>query len=188
MSELKRYDVVYADPAWTYRNKKTGGSHTSGASQHYPTMTTDDIIALPVHQLAKKNSVLFLWATVPMLEDAQRVMKGWGYEYKTLHVWHKVMSKGMGYWWRGQCEILLFGVRGKIKAFRMQESNHLQAHVGRHSEKPDLFRRKIERAADKGGLLDKVELFARVHATGWDVWGFDVAASIDLEAYKTTTP
>lgn len=184
----KRYDVIYADPAWTYENKKTGGSHKSGASQHYPTMTVEEICALPVPALGKKSSVCFLWVTVPMLDEGRQVLKAWGYKYKTLHVWHKVGRKGLGYWWRGEVELLLFGVRGKVKAFRMNESNIVAAPVGRHSEKPDLFRRRIERAAEKGVLLEKVELFARVHPTGWDVWGFDVAGSIDLEAYKPPAP
>ncbi len=168
MSELKRYDVLYADCAWQYENKKTGGSHKSGASQHYPTMSTDELCALPIPQLAKKDSVLFLWATVPMLEDAQRVMKAWGYKYKTLQVWHKVGRKGLGYWWRGEVELLLFGVRGKVKAFRMNENNILSLPVGRHSEKPDIFYELIEKYYP---TLPKIELNARRARKGWDNWG-----------------
>lgn len=180
---MKQYDVIYADPAWQYRNKKTGGSHKSGAGQKYETMTVEQICALPVPQLGKKASVCFLWVTVPMLDEGRQVLKAWGYTYKTLHVWHKVGRKGLGYWWRGEAELLLFGVRGKVKAFRMNESNVVATPVGRHSEKPDLFRRRIERAAEKGGLIDKVELFARVHPTGWDVWGDEVTDTINLTQY-----
>lgn len=184
---MKQYDVIYADPAWTYHNKKTGGSHKSGAGQHYATMTVEEICALPVRQLGKRDSVCFLWVTVPMLDEGRQVLKAWGYTYKTLHVWHKVGRKGLGYWWRGEAELLLFGVRGKVKAFRMNESNVVATPVGRHSEKPDAFRQRIERAADKGGLQQRVELFARVHATGWDVWGHDVHNSFEFTD-QTTAP
>jgi N6-adenosine-specific RNA methylase IME4 len=55
-----------------------------------------------------------------MLPDAIDVMNSWGFKYKTTITWRKIMSKGMGYWWRGQCEFLLFGTKGNVKAFRMQ--------------------------------------------------------------------
>jgi len=184
---MKQYDVIYADPAWQYRNKKTGGSHKSGAGQHYPTLSVEEICALPVRQLGRQASVCFLWVTVPMLDEGRRVLAAWGYAYKTLHVWHKTGRSGLGYWWRGEAELLLFGVRGQVKAFRMQEPNVLAHPVLRHSEKPDAFRRKVERAADKAGLADRIELFARVHPTGWDVWGHDVAGSINLMTYEPST-
>ncbi len=171
------YNVLMIDPPWSYRNKKTGGSMKSGAAAHYATLTTDEICALPVRDLAdKKGSVLFLWGTVPMLPDAFRVMEAWGYKYKTMLTWRKVMSLGMGYWWRGQCEHLLFGIRGKVPAFRMQECNFIQSKAGKHSAKPVEFRELIDRAAAKGGLMRKVELFAREAAPGWDRWGLEAPA------------
>ena len=49
------YEIIYADPPWPYRNKKTGGSHKSGSEQHYDVMTMEDIQALPVADLADKR-------------------------------------------------------------------------------------------------------------------------------------
>lgn len=88
-------------------NKKTGGSFKSGASQKYPTMFLTDIVNLPIDQIAMKDSCLFLWAITPMLPEALEVMGGWKYEYKTAIYWRKVMSLGMGYWFRGQVEVCL---------------------------------------------------------------------------------
>lgn len=105
-----KFQVIYADPPWSYRNKKTGGSMISGAEQKYPTMSLEEICSLKIP--SDKNSVLFLWATVPLMKEAFQVMDAWGFQYKTMITWRKIMSMGMGFWWRGQCEHLLFGIKG----------------------------------------------------------------------------
>jgi N6-adenosine-specific RNA methylase IME4 len=177
---MSPYDIIYADPPWAYRNKKTGGSMVSGAEAKYPTMSVGEICALPIKDIASKNSVLFLWATVPLMPEAFQVMQAWGYKYKTMITWRKIMSLGMGYWFRGQCEHLLLGVRGQVKAFRLQEPNFIQAKVLRHSQKPDEFRLLVERATAKMSSQNRIELFSRCQAQGWDVFGNEVEGSIRL--------
>jgi len=170
----KQYNIIYADPAWSYKNKNTGGSMSSGSSAKYDTMPTKDICDLPVNEISAKDSVLFLWGTVPLLPDAFKVMLAWGFQYKTMITWRKIMSLGMGYWFRGQCEHLLFGVKGKVKAFRLQESNFIQCKALRHSEKPQEFRELIERATANMPQQERIELFARQKPDNWDVWGNEV--------------
>lgn len=170
------FQVIYADPPWSYRNKKTGGSMISGAEAKYPTMSVDEICSLQIP--ADKNAVLFLWATVPLMPEAFQVMQAWGFKYKTMITWRKIMSLGMGFWWRGQCEHLLFGVKGNVKAFRMQEPNFIQTKVEKHSQKPQAFRELIERATPH--LPNKLELFARNKFEGWHCWGNEVESSIDI--------
>lgn len=172
----KRYQVIYADPPWSYRNKKTGGSMVSGADAKYPTMTLDEICSMIIP--VDNNAVLFLWTTVPLLPEAFHVMRAWGFKYKTMITWRKVGRLGMGFWWRGQCEHLLFGVRGKVKAFRLQEPNLIECKVERHSQKPQEFRSMIERATPQ--LVNKLELFARRESKGWDCFGNEVEHSIHL--------
>lgn len=172
----KTYQVIYADPPWAYRNRNTGGSMSSGSAAKYRTMTKDEICGISIP--AARDSVLFLWTTVPMLPDALDVMREWGFTYKTMLTWRKVMSMGMGFWWRGQCEHLLFGVRGKVRAFRMQESNFAQTRAGRHSSKPVEFRQLIERATRS--MPDKLELFARERFDGWDAWGDEIVSDITI--------
>jgi N6-adenosine-specific RNA methylase IME4 len=85
---LKRYQIIYADPAWRYNDKASAGQR--GASYKYSVLDTDGICSLPVADLAAENCTLFMWATFPMLPDALRVMKAWGFRYKTAaFVWIK---------------------------------------------------------------------------------------------------
>lgn len=170
--DIKKYKVIYADPPWSYRNKRTGGSMRSGAASKYPVMTVDEICSLPVADIADKDAVLFLWATVPMLPEALQVMKAWGFAYKTMLTWRKIMSLGMGFWFRCQTEHLLVGVRGKVRAFRCQKPNFMQLRALGHSEKPEEFRKLIEEVT--AGMEPRIELFARKYSLGWDVWGNEV--------------
>ena len=86
------------------------------------------------------------------------------------------MSWGMGFWYRGQVEVLLLGVKGKLKAFRIQKANFVEAKVRKHSQKPDEFYELIEAT----GLGPKIELFARNKRDGWDCWGNEVESDIEL--------
>ena len=175
-----KYSIIYADPPWQYRNKNTGGSMISGADMKYPTMTTSEICALPLRDITTPDSVLFLWATTPLKWEAFQVMQSWGYSYKTTIYWRKLNLLGLGFWFRGQVEELLVGVRGKVKAFRLQEPNFIQTKVLTHSEKPSEFRELIERATAKMPVQTRLEMFARCASSGWDVFGNQIESSIIL--------
>lgn len=101
-----KYQVVYADPPWRYSFSR---SKSRQIENQYPTMTEAEICALRIP--AADDAVLFLWATAPKLRSALAVMDAWKFEYVTQAVWDK-MRVGMGYWFRGQHEILLVGTRG----------------------------------------------------------------------------
>lgn len=98
---MKKYEVIYADPPWRYDFSK---SNSREIENQYPTMSVDEICSLKVP--TADNAVLYLWATAPKLLEALRVMDAWGFEYKTNAVWDKQII-GMGYWFRGQHELLL---------------------------------------------------------------------------------
>ena len=153
----KKYRVIYADPPWEYSNRRTGGSMLSGSSQKYPVMSTLDIALLPIENISLVDSVCFLWVTVPLSDHGFRVLNDWEFEYKTAIFWRKIMSLGMGFWFRGQVEICLLGVRGKVKPFRLQKPNFIQTKALRHSEKPEEMRQLVEAT----GLQPRIELFAR---------------------------
>lgn len=173
----KKYQIIYADPPWEYRNKKTGGSMKSGSASKYKTLSLDKICSLDIKSISHNNSVLFLWTTTPFLQGAFSVMNAWGFKYKTALYWRKIMSLGMGFWFRGQVEVLLMGVKGKVKAFRIQKTNFIQAKAQKHSQKPEEFRKLIEETK----LMPRIELFAREPHEGWDVWGNEVDSDIELE-------
>jgi len=172
------FGCVLADPPWAYDctdpTCSPGGSvtgYSGGVKLYYDTMTAEQIAAMPVQTIAAKDSVLFLWATVPLLPEAFGVMRAWGYKYKTMLTWEKENGKGMGYWFRGVTEHCLLGVRGNVKAFRSPVKNLIRNKVGRHSAKPQQIHDIIESVTPD---MERVELFSRLHRTGWTVWGNQV--------------
>lgn len=182
-----KYQIIYADPPWDYNFKSPTASprpptsqRAGGASYYYPTMPTVQIKQLYVQPLCEDDCMLYLWATNPMMPDAFAVMRAWGFEYKTMITWHKLRCKGMGYWFRGHTEHLLFGVKGNIKPFRSLQHNIVEHEVLEHSKKPGVFREIIEKASPE--MTRRVELFARERYNGWDVWGNEVESDIDLAA------
>ena len=177
---MKKYKIIYADPPWRYKNKRTGGSMKSGSSQKYSTMDFEEVKKLPVEKIANSNSVLFLWSTVPFLPKILKVMESWGYRYKTSIFWEKIGRLGMGFWFRGQVEILLVGIKGEVKPFRIQKKNILHVKIRGHSQKPDEFYELIEMIK----LKPRIELFARNKRKGWDVWGNEVESDIKMEIVK----
>ena len=107
--------MILADPEWRFEpySRETGMDRS--ADNHYPTSTTDIIAERNVEAIAADDSVLFLWATVPLLRDAIFVMECWGFDYKSHAVWDKIHI-GTGYWFRNRHELLLVGTKGNIPA------------------------------------------------------------------------
>jgi N6-adenosine-specific RNA methylase IME4 len=179
---MKKFNVVLADPAWTYRDKANAGKR--GASHKYGVMTLEQICALPVQSIAAENCVLFLWAVPPMLPDAFRVIESWGFKYKTIGFWWAKRNKkantpffGMGHWTRANGEPCLLAIRGKPKRVNAGVSQFIWHRIARHSQKPDETRRRIVRLM---GDVPRVELFARENPPGWDVWGNQCEATVKL--------
>lgn len=165
----KRYGVILADPEWRFETYSRETGMDRAADNHYPTSVTDDICARPVGDIAADDCVLFLWATVPMLPDALRVMEAWRFGYKSHFIWNKD-KVGTGYWNRNKHELLLVGTRGNIPAPAMGEQAHsvIDSPVRQHSEKPAAFYALIEAYFPN---LPKIELNARRARAGWERWG-----------------
>lgn len=195
---MKKYNVIYADPPWSY-NDRSGRGYKHSAREKYDTMTLDDIKKMPIHSLSEPNAVLFLWATIPLLPEAFEVMAAWGFTYKTNLTWVKrhlikPPAKFMGYWFRGGVEHLLIGIKGEVKPFRSQGNSYLESQATKHSRKPECFRKLIEEVTITSFAEPKrVELFARSakedffpdhHLQGWDVFGNEVNNSITLHSAK----
>lgn len=177
-----KYNIIYADPPWNYKfqsptaSNRPNSQRAAGVRYYYDTMSVNDIKQLKIQSITEQDAVLYLWATNPMLQEALDVMQAWGFKYKTTITWHKLCCKGMGYWFRGHTEHLLFGVRGKVKAFRSLQHNIIAHPVGKHSEKPAIFRQMIELASPH--LTRRIELFAREKVEGWDAWGNQIESDI----------
>ncbi|CAL8981561.1 Chromosome-partitioning protein Spo0J [Rhodoplanes serenus] len=166
----RRYGVILADPEWRFavRSRETGLDRA--ADNHYPTSSTDEIAARDVGAIAADDCALFLWATVPMLPDALRVMAAWGFRYVSHFVWAKDRV-GTGYWNRNRHELLLVGTRGAppAPAPGTQWDSLIEAPVGAHSAKPEQFLALVEAYYPS---LAKIELNRRgPPRPGWDAWG-----------------
>jgi N6-adenosine-specific RNA methylase IME4 len=174
----KRYGVVYADPAWRWEAWSRVTGLDSAPEAHYPTMTLDAIKALDVAGIAADDSVLFMWATVPVLPQAIETMAAWGFSYKSGLAWAKDRA-GTGYWFRNQHELLLFGTRGNppAPAPGTQASSLIVAPVRGHSRKPDQAYGIIESYFPS---LLKIELFCRGPARpSWSAWGNEAQADAE---------
>jgi len=89
----KKYNIIYADPAWSYNDKMHAGER--GADYKYKTMSIPEICNLPIRNIASDNSRLFLWVTMPFIFEAEKVMNAWGFDFKTCgFVWIKTNPKG----------------------------------------------------------------------------------------------
>lgn len=161
-----KYRVIYADPPWQYGDERSG---FGGATDHYNTMTMEDLKAMPVASLAENNSVLFLWGTAPLLPEAIELIEAWGFKYKTNIVWDKVRAN-LGNYTSVRHEHLFIATKGSGVPDNTTRVDSVQVveRVGRHSEKPEEFRNIIETLYTYG---NKLEMFARKSAEGWEVFG-----------------
>ena len=179
----KKYKIIYADPPWSYKVWSEKGTGRS-ASQHYNTMSREDIQKLDVASIADKDCALFLWATYPCLPEALELLKAWGFEYKTVaFTWvkkNKISDTwfwGLGHWTRSNPEICILATRGKPKRISKSIHSILDDRIRKHSQKPDSTRDRIVQLM---GGVERIELFAREKTPGWDVWGDEVESDIKL--------
>ena len=145
-------------------------------------MSIEELCALPVKEIADKDCILFLWATFPQLKEALQLIKAWGFTYKSVaFVWLKQNRKsptwfyGLGFWTRGNAEICLLATKGHPKRQSNKVHQFIISPVEQHSKKPDITREKILALM---GDLPRIELFARQHTPGWDVWGNEIKSDI----------
>jgi N6-adenosine-specific RNA methylase IME4 len=178
----RRFGCIYADPPWPYDNQATRAS----TSNHYATMSLEDIRALPVGQLAAQDCHLHLLTTASFLFEALRVLEAWGFDYRGEFVWCKPQL-GLGNYWRVSTEFLLLGVRG-TQGFAPEARDLCSWAVidrtKRHSSKPEKVRLWIERASP-GPYL---ELFGRRAVSGWVVWGNEIERDLFSPREATCTP
>ena len=182
-SAPRRFSVVYADPPWDIAQLGA-----RGAAKHYDLMTLDRIAGMgkAVQALSAPDAVLLLWVTNGALPAGLEVMKAWGFRYVSNAAWDKYYI-GLGNYVRNSHELLLLGVRGKVRPrFRGQRS---VLHFPRmeHSVKPSEMYPMIERLFD-GPYL---ELFARMRPNShadWSVWGNEIDADISLAPWGYSVP
>ena len=158
----KKYKTILADPPWKY-----GKGWGWGAGEYYDLMNLKDICSLPVP--ADDNSHLYLWVPNGLLQSGLDVMNAWGFSHKTTLTWIKNRSI-FGYYFKGQTEQLLFGVKGKLPPGNRCQTTLITGKIRKHSQKPDEQYPIIELISPS----PRIELFARQKRDGWDSWGNEI--------------
>ena len=173
---MKKYQIIYADPPWSYRDKALAGNR--GAGCKYQVQSKEWIDDLPIKEITDENCVLFLWVTMPKLNECWELIKKWGFEYKTVaFTWVKRNKKanswfwGMGRWTRANAEVCLLATKGKPKRLSAAVHSIVATPIQEHSQKPDIVRDRIIKLV---GDLPRIELFAREKIDGWDYIGNDI--------------
>jgi len=179
----KKYQIIYADPPWEYKQSGSKTNSRGMAKQHYETMATEDICNLPIKEIKTSETILFMWATFPNIGEALKVIEAWGFIYKTVaFTWIKKNVRatntnfwGMGAYTRANAEVCLIAVSKGTKATKqvLRHDIHsvIESPVLRHSEKPNEVRCAIKALL---GNIPSIELFARQKFEGWDNWGNEI--------------
>jgi len=182
----RKYGTILADPPWQFTNRTGKMAPEHKRLMRYTTLSLQAIKEIPVSVVAAENCHLYLWVPNALLKEGLEVMESWGFQYKTNIVWHKVRKdggpdgRGVGFYFRNTTEIVLFGVRGRLRTLNpgRRQVNIIRSRKREHSRKPDELYDIIE-SCSPGPYL---ELFARGTREGWDQWGNEV------ENYMPTWP
>src|SRR3990167_305587 len=160
---MKKYQIIYADPCWSYKDKALAGNR--GAGCKYKVQSQNWLNGLNVKSISDDNCILFLWVTMPKLNECFDLITAWGFEYKTVaFTWIKKNKKspswfmGMGRWTRANAEVCLLATKGKPKRIDAGVHSIIDTPIEQHSKKPDCVRDRIIRLV---GDLPRIELFAR---------------------------
>ncbi|MCB9841440.1 MAG: S-adenosylmethionine-binding protein [Phycisphaeraceae bacterium] len=169
------YATILADPPWQFQNRTGKVAPEHRRLLRYPTMELSEIMELPIARLAASQSHLYLWCPNALLREGLDVMRAWGFTYKANIVWYKVRKdggpdgRGVGFYFRNVTELLLFGVRGRMRTLQpgRRQVNILRTRKREHSRKPDEIYDIIETCSP----TPRLELFARFARAGWHQWG-----------------
>lgn len=179
---MKKYSIIYADPPWSYKDKALAGNR--GAGCKYQTQSSAWLNNLKIKDITNDDCILFMWVTMPKLNECFDLIKAWGFEYKTVaFTWVKRNKKsptwfwGMGSWTRANAEVCLLATKGSPKRLDAGVHSIIDTPIEAHSKKPNCVRERIIKLV---GDLPRIELFARQQTPGWDVFGNEVENSINL--------
>lgn len=186
----KHFGVIAADPPWHFKSRTAlqvqNWTSRRDAEKHYAVMGPEDIMALPVSDIAARDCHLFLWTTGPCLPQAFDVIKAWGFRYSAMaFTWVKLkrshnasqlrvvpliagdLHTGLGLTTRKNAEFCLLARRGNCKRISKSVREIILSPVREHSRKPDEFYDRVTQYA----AGPYIELFARTSRDGWSTWG-----------------
>ena len=160
------FTTLVVDPPWDWGDE--GDVDQLGrARPTYQTVPYDDLLKMPIGAKATADAHLYLWITNRSLPKGFTLLDAWGFRYVTCLTWVK-NSFGMGNYFRGQTEQVLFGVRGSLPLARHDVGTCFSAPRGKeHSSKPDEFYALVQTCSPAPYL----DVFGRQQREGWQIWG-----------------
>ncbi|KKY70294.1 DNA methyltransferase [Morganella morganii] len=199
---MKKYDLLLADPPWSYNNKSSNGA----ADNHYNTTDPYSLERLHVEDIASDNSVLCMWYTGNFALEAIKLAEAWNFKVKNMFcfAWVKLNKNAgdridknppedafdfmeilnnetkinCGNYTRQNIEMCLVATRGKGLPRRSASVRQIvYSCLGEHSEKPKEVHHRLE---ELYGDVPRIELFAREKYGEWDVYGDQVNSDIQL--------
>ena len=120
----RRFSTVLADPPWQFKNRTGKMAPEHKRLSRYPTMKLQEIKDLPVEAIVEDRAHLYLWVPNALLAEGMQVMENWGFKYKTNLIWYKIRKdggpdrRGVGFYFRNVTEMVLFGIRGRVRSSR----------------------------------------------------------------------
>jgi N6-adenosine-specific RNA methylase IME4 len=182
---LGKFGTILADPPWKFQNRTGKMAPEHKRLYRYHTMTNEEILSMPISEIALPKSHLYLWVPNALISLGLDVMKTWGFEYKTMLIWYKIRKdggpdrRGVGFYFRNVTEVILFGTRGQLRTLQpgRSQENIISSQKRGHSIKPDELYPIIE-SCSAGPFL---ELFARRNRPGWTSWGDEVETQLSKE-------
>jgi len=141
----KVFGTILADPPWQFANRTGKMAPEHKRLNRYGTLTLKQICEIPVGDVAAAQSHLYLWVPNALLKEGLAVLEAWGFEYKTNLIWQKIRQdgepdgRGVGFYFRNTTEMILFGVRGKLRTLApgRTQVNVVKTRKRDHSRKPD---------------------------------------------------
>lgn len=169
-----RFATIVIDPPWDWGDE--GDQDQLGrARPDYATMSLSQLLDLPVGDMADEDCHIYLWITNRSLPKGFQLLERWGFRYITALTWVKPHF-GMGNYFRGQTEHVLFGVKGSQALKRKDAGTVFHAARGPagHSSKPAEFYDLVE-TCSPGPYL---EMFSRSQRSDWTAWGENANARV----------
>ncbi len=169
------YDLIMADPPWRFETWSEAGKKHKSPEAHYETMPIEEIAAMPVGHLARRDCLLWLWATNPMIDQQIAVLKAWGFRFVSMGTWVKrtrngKLAFGTGHRLRCASEPFLLGTNGNPETCKSVRTV-IEGPLRQHSRKPDQAYAEAERLVINP--FARADLFTRQSRPGWDGWGYE---------------
>ena len=166
------YQTAVLDPPWPIeRAAVRGDKHRLNPDLDYPTMSFEDIAALPVPDLLDDHAFVFIWQIQAYLWRTPELLSAWGLKHRWMMVWIKPGGFQSLNSPQNNIEFVVMAAKGNPRLVDQTDFfTGFAAPRGLHSVKPSGFYSTIARCCP----APRVDIFSRQPRPGFDVWGNEV--------------